>query len=203
MIIHTAGKRPEILDRVEKEGFVVFEEGDWNLNIIGERNPNGTPDKFDDWIHVIYKLRGIWNWHAFKCTTDAGVYYLKNYSIGRKGCAILYHPQQMRGAYKIDLHGGRYEALCQRSGKVKVWRDSNRDAVHDMDPTVETEEGYFGINIHRSSTRADGADLVRKYSAGCTVIQDPKDFKEFMWLCHQQKEKRGWDRFTYTLIIGL
>jgi hypothetical protein len=101
----------------------------------------------------------------------------------------------------IDKHGGRYEALCQRSGKVKVWRDNNRDSLHDMDPTVETQEGYFGINIHRSSK--NGSDLVGRYSAGCTVIQDPKDFEEFMFLCRQQKLVRGWEKYTYTLIIGM
>ena len=72
------GERPVILARVEKLGFVTFTNKDYDLNIIGERNPNGEADQFDDWLHVLYKERGIWQWHAYQCTTDAGMYYLKN-----------------------------------------------------------------------------------------------------------------------------
>lgn len=193
------GKRPEILDRVEALGFVVFKSQDYDLNIIGERNPDGEADQFDDWLHVIFLERGIWQWYAYKCTTDAGMYYLKNYS-RPSGTAILCHPQQMRGVYKLDKHGGKYDALCQRNGPVKVWRDRNKDHIHDM--MGEPEEGYFGINIHRSNLSPEGAQKVGKYSAGCTVIQRPDEFDEFLGLCKKQIKKTGFDSFTYTLILG-
>ena len=192
------GERPEILDRVVELGFVIFDKEDFDLNIIGERNPNGEADKFDDWIHVLYLERGIWQWHAYRCTTDAGMYYLKNYSRS-SGTAILCHPQQMRGAYQLEYHKGKYEALCQRK-PVAVWRDRNKDHIHDM--MGEPDVGYFGINIHRSNLSPEGARRVGKYSAGCTVIQRPADFDELVDLCKTQIRRTGYDTFTYTLILG-
>ena len=47
-----------ILQRVEAIGGKVFTQGDWNLNLVGIRNPEGTPNKFDDEMHVIYKEGG-------------------------------------------------------------------------------------------------------------------------------------------------
>ena len=198
IILSPNGHRPEILDRVQKEGFKVFSEGDFNLNIIGERNPDGEADLFDDWLHIVYKHRGIWVWKVYACTVDAGAYYLKNYS-RPSGTAILVHPQQMNGIYKIDLHGGKYEALCQRNGTVKVWRDNNKDLIHDMGG--KEHSGNFGINIHRASI--NGSEYVGRYSAGCTVIKYPEDFDEFMSICKLQVSHNGWDKFTYTLIGGM
>jgi len=197
IVIQENGERPEILDRVEALGFVVFDSGlDYDLNIIGERNPEGEADKFDDWIHVIYRVRGVWNWHAYACTTDAGMYYLKSYNMP-SGTAILCHPQQMRGVYSLDLHKARYEALCQRNGTVDVWRDRNRDHIHDMMGDIDT--GYFGINIHKAGKNSV---IVGKWSAGCTVIQHQDDFDEFIKLCKMQVKHNNFDTFTYTLILG-
>jgi len=189
--------RPEILDRVEAEGFAVFDSGaDFDLNIIGERNPAGEDDNFDDWLHVIYKEGGEWRWHAYRVTTDPGIYWLRRGE--DRGTAILCHPQQMRGVYKLDLHSGKYLALCQRNGEVKVWRDRNGDDHADLGGNVH--EGYFGINIHRSSIR--GSDRVGPYSAGCTVFSDPDDFNEFIQLCKEQERINDWSTYTYTLIGG-
>ena len=198
MIIHVLdGERPEILGRVEALDFVVFDNGyQYDLNIIAERNPNGVADRFDDWIHVIYRANDQWNWHAYPCTTDAGEYYLKQYAT-TSGTAILCHPQQMRSVYSVDLHRGHYLALCQRNGPVKVWRDANRDSIHDM--SGEIDEGYFGINIHQAGRNSTE---VGKWSAGCTVLQHQEDFKEFMQLCDMQVRTNGFKFFTYTLILG-
>jgi hypothetical protein len=35
-----------------------------------------------------------------------------------KGCAIL-KEGQYKGVYEIDLHNGKYEAICQRLGPVR------------------------------------------------------------------------------------
>ena len=47
--------RPKILDHLASMDYAVFEEGDWNLNIIGVRKRFGTPNKFDDTMVVCYK----------------------------------------------------------------------------------------------------------------------------------------------------
>ena len=85
--------------------------------------------------------------------------------------------------------------------KVKVYRDNNRNDVLDMNPDT-IQDGYFGINIHRASAVRE-TESVNKYSAGCQVIADPKDFDQFLSLCDLQIEHLGVDRFSYTLLMGL
>ena len=191
--------RPKILDIVDSLGFDTFENGDWDLNIIGIRNKTGDamPNKFDDQLAVVYKSDGNWVQERFRCTTDPGFYHLQH--PGRvAGTAIMVAPQQARSKYIIRKHAGKYPALClDRAHTVRVWRDGNRDQVLDYGGP---EFAGYGINIHRATTRRGGSVNVDKWSAGCTVISDPDDFDRFMWLCRQQKEIRGWSRFTYTLI---
>ena len=191
--------RPEILDRVESLGFQVFDSNcDYDLNIIGERNPKGRPDHFDDWISVVYKIRGRWNHEIFRCTTDPGLYWMNN--PGRvEGTAILQHNQQMRGAYKLGIHRGKYMALVQDK-PVNVFRDRNMDNIHDYSGPLH--RGLFGINIHRASLNT--TSKVGRFSAGCTVIKESRDFDKFMTLCKNQiRHNPTWDHFTYTLIMGL
>lgn len=188
---------PSILQRVKDAGFVVFESTDYDMNIIGERNPQGEVNKFDDWIHLLFLERGVWQWHAYKCTTDAGKYWLQNSS--DRGTAILAHNRQYRGVYMLGLHQGRYEALVQRGGEVTVWRDRDGDLDHDWGQ--ESETGYFGINIHRASSQRE-SQSVDRYSAGCQVIADPDEYNHFLALCKLQVQKIGYDRFSYTLLLG-
>jgi len=39
---------PSILQRAKDAGFVVFDSTEYDMNIIGERNPQGEVNKFDD-----------------------------------------------------------------------------------------------------------------------------------------------------------
>ena len=189
--------RPEILRRVEDHGFVVFDSAaDHDLNIIGLRNPNRSANSFDDLLFVCFKVDGQWIEHIFKCTTDAGLYHLHNPS-RVAGTAIMIHPQQCRSVYKLDLHAGKYLALCQRNGRVMVWRDSNQDSW--LDWYGEEVDGY-GINIHRATGRQGGTSTrVDKWSAGCQVIANNTDWHEFLDICYEAKAVWG-NNFTYTLI---
>lgn len=190
---------PPLLKRVRDHGFKTFTgSADYDLNIISLRNPNVIANSFDDRIFVIHKEDGKWIQYSFSCTTDPGQYHLDNPS-RVEGTAILVHPQQCRGAYKLDLHRSKYLALCQRNGKVKVWRDNNKDEVLDREGTEHS--GYFGINIHRASAYSTTRE-VERYSAGCTVLADPYDFDTFIDLCQDQRRVNGWDTFTYTIILG-
>lgn len=192
------GTRPAILDKVQELGFVTFENNDYDLNIIGVRNPNGTPNKFDDKLHVCFLSRGIWHEHIYPITTDAGLYWLNN-PTRVAGTAILCHNRQYRGSHVIGLHQGKYPALVQRGNDVSVWRDGNRDDYHNTGGKEDT--GFFGINIHRASEHHESTE-VNKWSAGCQVFANPEDFKEFMELCNNQVLHLGVDRFTYTLLLG-
>lgn len=175
----------------EKE--YVWYDKPFQLNVFSIRSKDRLVNKFDDHMFVIYKdNKNKWWIHQWACTTDPGLKILLN-PPNRKGAAIL-APGQYKDAYAIDLHKRRYPALCQRKGNVTVYRDNNRNAVHDFEGTIK-DTGMFGINIHKAgidSTQVDG------WSAGCTVFKRVKDFDEFMTLCRKHKQSHG-NTFTYSL----
>ena len=187
---------PPLLQRVKALGHRVFTSGDWNLNLVGIRSRPREANTFDDTFTCTYRENGQWITRYWECTTDPGTYWLENPS-RVEGTAIL-HPGQYRNVYKIDKHRGQYDALCQRNGEVKVYRDDNKDEVLDMNPETTTS-GFFGINIHRAG-RAGATAHVERYSAGCQVLRDSRDFDMLMSIARKQIENRGWDTFTYTLI---
>jgi hypothetical protein len=179
---------------IEGLGYKWFSNGDYNVNIIGVRNPNLISNSFDDTMLCAYKVDGVWKLKEWPITTDAGKYWLEN-PMG-KGCALLV-PNQYRGVYKIDTHQGKYQALCQRLGEVEVYRDDNKDQILDFDD-VTKEWGMFGINIHRSNPHTQ-SNVVEKWSAGCQVFKKVDDFNEFMIICVNAAADWG-NAFTYTLI---
>ena len=184
--------RPVLLDYVASLGHAVFEKGEYNVNIIGIRSKEHKPNSFDDRMCLVFKDEMGWITHTWACTTEPGKYWLENPG-NIDGTAILV-PGQYRGVYKIDLHQGKYDALCQRNGAVRTYRDNNKDDVVDLSSDSITE-GFYGINIHkagRSSTQVD------KWSAGCQVLRE-EDFEEHMSFCYIARTKWG-DSFTYTLI---
>jgi hypothetical protein len=181
----------------QDKGYAFFDKGDYNLNIVGIRNmTTGKADKFDDWICLVYKINDKWVVDTFPATTEPGTSILKK-PIVKGGTAILI-PGQYRGVYKIGTHGGkrRYTALCQRLGKVKIWRDDNRDRTPDYEGAVH--EGMYGINIHRQ-WGPDDREYTGGVSAGCQVFRSSKDFYQFMEICHVSAEMYS-NSFTYTLI---
>ena len=115
--------------------------------------------------------------------------------INAKGTAIL-APGQYRGCWELGKHKGQYKALVQKKN-IKVYRDNNRNDVYDM-LCHKTDTGVFGLNIHRSNEYRT-SKYVDKYSAGCQVFANPKDFDAFIRLCEKQKQLYG-NSFTYTLI---
>jgi hypothetical protein len=192
---HAELLKNQFCDALEQNEYVFFDgHRAHNLNIIGVRNVAGRVNKFDDLLVVIYRdTYKRWLVDSYQITTDPGLYWLKH-PMNIRGTAILC-PGQYRGAYKIDKHRGKYEALCQRSGPLSVWRDANRDDHHDMsDNTKDT--GYFGINIHKAGRNSSS---VEKWSAGCQVFKNDGDFKEFMGTVRSGAKSFG-NKFTYTLV---
>ena len=182
---------------LKAKGHAFFENGDLNLNIIGVRNDSGKADTFDDFINVLYKLNGEWCVDTYPATTEPGTRILQR-PINKKGTAILV-PNQYRGVYKIDTHGGKrkYTALCQRNGEVEVWRDDNRDTTPDC--VGPKDKGFYGINIHRQ-WGSDEREYTGGVSAGCQVFQSSRHFYQFMDTCNRAADKWG-NSFTYTLIM--
>lgn len=181
----------------KKKGYAYFKNKDYNLNIIGVRSNQNrkVTNAYDDYLVVIYKVDGNWKRQIYNITTEPGLSYMTN-PTNSKGTAIL-APGQYRSTYKVDLHNGKYQALCQRLKPVTVYRDGNRDKVYDLLPE-KTDKGMFGINIHRSSAYTT-TNTINNYSAGCQVFSDPNQFKSFMNLVNKSKDIFG-NSFTYTLI---
>jgi len=167
-----------------------------NLNIIGVRRDNQGSNTFDDFLLVMYREEELMINHRWQATTDPGKYWLLN-PMNPKGTAILV-PGQYRGTWQLGKHQGKYEALVQRK-PVKVYRDNNKDeAINYNNITTLVDEGYFGINIHRSNPY-DQSYVINKWSAGCQVFKKIDDFNIFMGLCRDSAKIYG-PKFTYTLI---
>mgnify|MGYP003648218004 FL=1 len=191
--------RQQIETAVKDKSYKWFENGDYNLNIVGVRNAetlNEVTNKFDDYITLSYKKNNEWQYHCFDCTTDPGKHWVENV-MREEGVAIL-KEDQYRGSHKIRLHQGKYEALGQQK-PVTVYRDNNTDGCYDLDEE-NTQTGLFGINIHRA-TKWEGkkSTQIDKWSAGCQVIAANDDFNLFMEICHKSRAIWG-NSFTYTLI---
>ena len=191
--------RQQIETSVKAKGYKWFENGDYNLNIVGVRNgETGTEvtNKFDDFLTLSYKIDGEWNYHCFDATTDPGKHWVENI-MREEGVAVL-KENQYRGSHKIGLHQGKYEALRQQK-PVQVYRDNDLDGNYDL-LEENIQEGIFGINIHRA-TKWEGkkSTQIDKWSAGCQVIAANDDFRLFMEICNKAKDTWG-NSFTYTLI---
>ena len=185
---------PEILKRVQRSGYEIFETGVHNPNIIGVRSQSRESNQFDDRLYFVAKnTEKQWYQFCFQITTDPGLYWLNN--PGRVAGTAILCPGQYKKVYKLDLHRGKYQALCQRLGKVRCFRDKNRDQFLDMNPDSEAD-GYYGINIHKAGGYSRN---VEKYSAGCQVFAFEKEYDVFISLCELSAHIWG-NAFTYTLL---
>tara|TARA_R100001509_G_scaffold164254_1_gene141188 strand:+ start:2313 stop:2951 length:639 start_codon:yes stop_codon:yes gene_type:complete len=199
--LHAKMIAEQVKQVMDKKGYVFFEKGKFNVNIIGVRSSSKKSNLFDDYMLLIYKnKKDQWEVQSSVITTDPGEKYLVN-PINDKGAAILV-PNQYRGVYRLDIHARSnsrfaHEALCQRGAPLQVWRDNNKDKVLDHDPET-TDEGWFGINIHRSKSSGE-ADYVGSYSAGCQVFKNSTDFKIFLDVIKRAKSLYG-NSFSYTLL---
>lgn len=156
------------------------------FGIVGIRSKADEPDKFDDLIGLIENDTVTW----FTGTTNPGIHWLINL-LNPKGAALL-KPNQYLDTWKLDLHQGKYLALCQRK-PVVVYRDSNKNNFSEETAVIET--GLFGINIHRANPSILSI-INDKWSAGCQVLNDPKDFEYLIKRC----QASGLKDFSYTLL---
>lgn len=192
--------REQIEKAVKSKGYKWFEDNSnkgYDVNIVGVRNnspsvANKVTNVFDDHITISYKdSLGNWNFFCWNATTDPGKKGVEKFH-NKKGVARLV-PGQYRGAWMIDKHQGKYDALCQRLGVVNVWRDANRDLVFDQ-KIIDT--GIFGINIHKAGI---DSTWVENWSEGCQVFKRVKDFETFMFICKKAAKIHG-NKFSYTLL---
>ncbi len=189
---YPATKIPPRLLLLRGLGYAIFTKKDYDLNLIGIRSRNRTPGRFDDKFVCIYRENNEFIEEEYICTTDPSMEEHLD-PTNKKGVAIL-APGQYRSAYELDLHRGKYTALCQR-GTVTVYRDNNMNSISDY---INSESGLYGINVHRAHS-SKIVESTHLYSMGCTVIQNPASFARLIALCKLQVGI-GYKKFTYTLI---
>lgn len=158
-----------ILEQAAKAlpGLIVFERGDYNLNVITRRAIPGVVDMFDDDHYLIYKVGGVWGgWHG-KVSADPGLSGLID-PVNPQGTAVLC-PGQVRGSHQIGLHHGTF-ALVQRTA-LPCWRERDRDGRILYDGPVY--HNARGCNYHRA--RPNGLTArVGPWSLGCVVHADSR-----------------------------
>lgn len=192
----------QIIKVLKQKNYSVFEQDtkNFNVNIVGIRSAIQKSNSFDDLITVFWKYQGKWELRVFPCTTDPGAYWLRNPS-DPNGTGILKEGQYLQ-TYQIDLHQGKYKALCQRLKPVTVIRDfdlddeldfyapdlskltkkekkSSTETViewHDLKKKIWVEAtGMYGVNIHRANENGQSVS-VEKWSAACQVLQNRSIF---------------------------
>ena len=193
--------REQIEKAVKSKKYVWFEDSankGYDVNIVGVRN-SSTGKKltnvFDDLLTISFKdEKGAWQYFELAATTDPGKKSMLEWNkMGIKGGCARLVPNQYRGVWSISLHQGKYEALCQRNGNVKVYRDADFDLEYDEDKITE---GMYGINIHKAGR---DSTWVNDWSAGCQVFKRVKDFDVFMSICKKAAKIHG-NKFSYTLL---
>ena len=184
-------KFKNVLRYMKGANYKVYEEP-YKLNIVGIRNADSQPNKFDDTLFVFWKNdKNDWDVMTYPITTDTGTYWLLN-PMSNQGSAMLKEGQYV-DTYVQGYHKGQYKALTQDK-PVTVYRDYDRNALFTI--SDKTETGNFGINIHRAGENSQNVD---KWSAGCQVFQRNSDFDDFMKLTDKHRNLYG-NSYTYTLI---
>jgi len=170
----------------------IFEKGDYNLNLVGLRTNDNKANKFNDYFAALFYVNQQPQCLTFPATTDPGLFY-RRHPANVRGTAIV-KPGQYKGLWQLGKHKGKYLALVQ-AAPVTVYRDNNKDDALDE---ADTDTGLFGINCHRANEKTT-SQQVDRWSAGCQVLANPRDFHLLMALCQRAAQTHG-DRFTYTLL---
>jgi hypothetical protein len=181
-----------IIKTMHSLGHKVFTDDSkpFNLNIVGVRSDDMTPDVFNDSLYVFWKFRGLWNHLTLAFTSDPGLYYLHN-PMNVNGTIIMV-PGQYRGVYQKGLHKG--DPALRQVKPMKYFRDNNKDNHYNMSGKIYESIAY--TNLHRAG---ENSTVVGKWSAGCQVVATDEDMELLMYLVEQAVRYWG-NSFTYTLI---
>lgn len=169
----------------------------YDLNVFGIRKNNPVPDKFDDTFGIAYTdPAGNDRCYLFPCSTDPGLYYLKN-PLNPEGTFIMkegYYPK----LWTPGKHKG-YDAMIQ-VGKCQGVRDNNLDGRLDFEgKKIVTVGPEAGINLHKAIP-GKFTLTVGMFSAGCQVLAAEIDFLYVLHLIAAQQVYRGTGTVSYTLL---
>lgn len=188
---------------MQKLGFVYFERGEYNCNVIAIRNDITPRDnEFDDLLTIGFyhiqrgerrKALGAW-----LCTTEPGRHWLKTpiSEAAKSGAAIWKCPQQVRGSHQYGLHSANHWGLIQAK-PIEIVRDSNWNGKPETEGMQITKGQYF-CNIHGSY----GVPTVENQSAGCIATKaayNSEAYYRYLYVLQQGMKNYG-NSFTTTLI---
>lgn len=132
-----------------------------HFHLIGVRSKADIINKFDDKFYLINGTQMI----EFEGTTNPGTYWHENFDPKKGGVALLKEGQWIN-CWTLGKHRGMYDAWVQAK-PVTVYRDADKDGKSEK--TSVTQNGIFGINVHRASENSI-SKFIDKWSAGCAVI---------------------------------
>ncbi len=197
----------KIVDALKKNSYPLF-TGENNITLVGVRSKDTNSNSFNDALVVLCEVEGKMQSQIFDITTDPGIYYREN-PLNVDGTAVLV-PGHYKSCWKLGAHRGQYHALIQ-AGEMSVYRDNNHDSKIDTKQNAEgdkdkgegeekdnIDKGLFGINLHRANEHRSSL-RVDRWSAGCQVMANPKDFDLVMGMLKDSAKVYG-DKYSYSLL---
>lgn len=184
---------------VERKGYVFFNQGNYNLNIIFNRTSDVFTDHFTDILYIAYMVNGEKKVLSIPATTKAGSYYVKNpitYQ-GVTGVAVIV-PGQYRGVYQLVddyVTWLKYPFFRQVKG-MNYYRDFDKD--NEVEAVQYQENKIFGTHIHRMSNNGVTGHTIYNWSAGCMGAEEPF-FKKVLPLAREAVKLYG-NSFTCTIM---
>lgn len=157
--------------------------------IIGIRNPEDKPNKFDD---MFYLMRGekiiLW----LTGTTNPGTPVLKKgyLKYNKDGAAVIEANRIYPGVWRYGLHQGKIPALKQIR-PMTIYRDGDND--DKSEEIGKKRDEIAGINFHpdqhdpEKDTRSDDKDI-GWWSAGCQVANQMPEYNRIITATMHQKD---------------
>lgn len=184
----------ELLSQFKKlADFKGVPKGYW---IIGVRNTEDLPDKFDDKFFFMEDESLIMSTTG---TTNPGLSVIKGgfKKYNKHGAAVVESDRIYYDVWKYGAHLGYMPALKQLGNVITVFRDGNLD--HLSEEIGEKMTGWYGINFHTATKNYLG-DIVKStiggWSAGCQVCNRTKEYMEII----NAIKSSGQSKVTYCLL---
>lgn len=136
-----------VYNALKNKGYELFETDTkpYNLNIIGIRNDNRTPNSFDDCIVVIWKYKGQWNFNKYEALTQfMPVTVIRDFD--KDNYLDFASGKEETGLFGINIHRanltGKSIKVNQWSAGCQVFADSGQ--FNEFISLCEMSQKYWG-----------------------------------------------------------
>lgn len=203
----------DIREVLHSKGFVFFENGDYNLNLIAVRENDIFENTFSDTFYCVYKHLGQWQMLKLPWTTLAGTLGFGGEQnplsgvqtgTGVDGVAIILEGQYRRSLKWIS-NGWRYPFVkyLKQIKPFKYLRDNNRD--YRINRNTKVYEGIYHTHLHPMSPTGLFSKFVNYFgspwSQGCMGSPEPefKKLEKLIELAIRVRPDLG-NEFTLTVL---